>query len=84
VTEPVPDPERYRAALAAFREVINGPRVGVSTIPEIEHLRVLIQRYPDEAKRVLAELTPPADPVDPTKPVESADPFGPGDPLGCS
>jgi hypothetical protein len=71
VTEPVPDPERYRAALAAFRQVINGPRVGVSTIPEIEHLRVLIQRYPDEAKRVLATLTPP---------VEPADPFDPGDP----
>jgi hypothetical protein len=62
VTEPVLDPKAYREALAAFRAAIDGPRVGVSTIHEIEQLRVLVRRYPDEARRVLEEMTAPAEP----------------------
>jgi hypothetical protein len=63
--EPVPDREAYVRALADFREMLDGPRVGVSTVPEVEQLRVLVRRYPDETRQILAEMDTQGKATDP-------------------
>lgn len=42
--------------LALFRQALSLPSIGYSQVSEIEQLRALIARHPDQARHILDEL----------------------------
>lgn len=49
----------YAAELAATRAVLDQPFIGASQVNEIETLRRLVAKYPDEARRALSKAETP-------------------------
>jgi hypothetical protein len=47
------DADRYREALAEFREALRLPTVGVSREAQLEQLRALIRQFPEQARAFL-------------------------------
>lgn len=55
-------PDELMRAVEDFRDTLNGmSRQGVSRIADLSQLKVLVTRYPDDARAFLEQLDHPTD-----------------------